>query len=571
MANVAESIIETLAVAGVERIYGVAGDSLNALTEAIRKEPRLKWVPTRHEEAAAFAAGAEAHLTGSLAVCAGSCGPGHLHLMNGLYDCQRSGVPVLAIAAHIPSSEIGSGYFQETHPAALFQECSHYCELVSTSRQMPHVLRAALHHAQFKKGVAVLILPGDVALEETRAPAAAALKTPKPLVRPSDKELDALAELLNGHEKITLLGGRGCAGAHDELMALAQALQSPVVHALGGKEYIEYDNPYDVGMTGLIGFASGYHAMASCEALLMLGTDFPYRQFYPPRARIAQIDIRPEHLGKRAPLAMGLVGDIRATLSALLPRIRPKAPGRFLDAARKHYQEARKGLDDLARPSPGQPIHPQHLTKCVDEAAEYNAIFACDVGTPTVWAARYLKMNGKRRLLGSFAHGSMANALSQALGAQSCEPHRQVIALCGDGGLAMLMGELLSVLQLELPIKIVVYNNQSLGFVALEQKAAGYLDTGVELKNPNFAEVAQAIGIKGFRVDDPKGVSSALEEALAHPGAALVDVAINPQELILPPRIGLAEARGFGLFMLKAVLNGRGDEVVEILQSHLFR
>jgi pyruvate dehydrogenase (quinone) len=394
---------------------------------------------------------------------------------------------------------------------------------------------------------------------------------PEPLIRPTDHELDALADLLNRHEKITILGGRGCAHAHDELVDVARALQAQVVHALGGKEYIEYDNPHDVGMTGLIGFASGYHAMQGCEVLLMLGTDFPYRQFYPSHAKIVQIDLRAEQLGRRAPLAMGLIGDCKATLAALLPKLKAKSTNQFLVAAKKNYQEARKSLDDLAVATPSQPIHPQYLTRCIDAMARQDAIFTCDVGTPTVWAARYLSMNGKRRLVGSFVHGSMANALPQAMGAQLSCPGRQVIALCGDGGFAMLMGEILTVCQLALPIKIVVYNNQSLGFVALEQKAAGYLDAGVELQNPNFAEMARAVGIEGFRIDQAESMPAILEEALSSPHAALIDVAVNPQELVLPPKINLAAAKGFGLFMLKAVLNGRGDEVMEILQSNWLR
>jgi pyruvate dehydrogenase (quinone) len=574
MPTVAGSLVATLAAAGVKRIYGIVGDSLNEITDTMRRQKTIEWVHVRHEEVASFAAGAEAHVTGELAVCAGSCGPGNLHLINGLFDCHRSSVPVLAIAAHIPSAEIGSDYFQETHPEVLFKECSYYCQLVSTPAQMPRAVETAMTTAIARRGVAVIVLSGDVARQSSEH-LEATTSYQKPvtaLTRPVDQDLDRLAKLLNESNRITLLCGAGCAGAHDELVKLGEMLKSPMVHALRGKEYVEYDNPFDVGMTGLIGFSSGYYAMTGCDVLVMLGTDFPYRQFYPTDAKIVQIDIRGEKLGNRAPLTMGLVGDVKSTIAALLPRLREKSDRTFLDKALRHYQASRKELDDLTTSRAGhKPIHPQYLTKMLSDAAAQDAIFTCDVGMSTVWAARYLKMNGKRRLLGSFNHGSMANAMPQAIGAQAAFPGRQVISLSGDGGFTMLMGDLLTLTQMELPVKVVVFHNSKLSMVDLEMKSAGYLPTGTDLKNPNFAKMAEAVGILGIRVEDPADLEGAVSRALAHRGPALLDVLTNPQELSMPPKITLEQAYGFGIFALKAVLSGNGGELVELAKTNLLR
>ena len=566
--KVAELFVEVLAAAGVERIYGVAGDSLNGITDSIRVRNGIEWVGVRHEETAAFAAGAEAALTGKLAVCAGSCGPGNLHLINGLYDCHRSRVPVLAIAAHIPSQEIGSGYFQETHPELLFKECSHYCELVSHPSQMPRILEIAIQTALAKKGVAVVVIPGDVALSDAvNSDRRVAFTYAQPNVTPRQQELDLLAAELNGAKKITILAGAGCAGAHDELVALAGKLQAPIVHAMRGKEFIEYDNPYDVGMTGLLGFSSGYQAMMKCDTLLMLGTDFPYQQFYPKDARIVQIDIREEQLGRRSRVDLGVVGGVAETLRALLPAIKQKKNRSHLDASLEHYREARKDLDALATGKPGQlPIHPQYVAKVINDLAAADAVFTADVGTPVIWAA-----NGRRRLLSSFNHGSMANALPQAIGAQISHPGRQVVTLSGDGGVSMLMGDLLSLRQLNLPVKVVVFNNGSLGFVELEMKATGFLSHATDLVNPDFAKIAEGTGILGIHVDNPEEVRPALERAFVHPGPALVDIAVNRQELAMPPSLKLDQIVDFNLYMIKAILNGRGDEIVDLAKTNLFR
>jgi pyruvate dehydrogenase (quinone) len=577
MTTVADQFAETLAAAGVKRIYGIVGDSLNGLTDAIRRQRKIEWLHVRHEEVAAFAAGAEAHLTGGLAVCAGSCGPGNLHLINGLFDCHRSRVPVLAIAAHIPSAEIGAGYFQETHPEGLFKECSHYCELVSGANQMPRVLEVAIREAVGKRGVSVVVIPGDVALQAAvkgPAPKPGGLLPGAPVVSPAREELDRLAALLNQGGRVTLLCGSGCEGAHSELLALGERLRAPMVHALRGKEHVEWENPYDVGMTGLIGFSSGYYAMLDCDVLLMLGTDFPYRQFYPEGAavRIAQVDLRAGQIGRRVPVDLGVVGDVKATLQGLLPLLDRKRDDDHLARAQRHYAKARKQLDDLAVGTPGKRlIHPQQVAKAISDRAADDAVFTCDVGLPTVWAARYLAMNGKRRLMGSLWHGSMANAMAQAIGAQAAFRSRQVISLSGDGGFTMLMGDFLSLVQLNLPVKVVVFNNGALGFVELEQKSTGFLAFGTDFRNPNFAAMAEAVGIKGIRLEDPADVDDGIAAALAHDGPVLVDAVVNRTELAMPPSVTVEMAKGFTLYMVKAVMNGRADEVIDLARSNLWR
>ncbi|ASN51002.1 ubiquinone-dependent pyruvate dehydrogenase [Sinomonas sp. R1AF57] len=569
MTTIAENIVDTLAANGVRRVYGLPGDSLNGFTDALRGTPSIQWVHVRHEEAAAFAAAAEAALTGEVAVCAGSAGPGNLHLINGLYDANRSRVPVLAIAAHIPSTEIGSNYFQETHPTEVFRECSVYAEQVTDPAQMPRILEIALRTAVEKRGVAVVVLSGDIALAQVASDRIAVVRRAEPRVVPSGPELREAADILNAAGKVTILAGAGVEGAHDEVVALADALGAPIVHAFRGKEFIEYDNPFDVGMTGLLGFSSGYRAMESCDALLMLGTDFPYQQFYPERAKIIQVDIRGDQLGRRTRLDLGLVGDVKHTASALLPLLTRKKRRTHLESTLKHYAKTRSRLDDLATPTKkGQPLHPQHITRVLDQLADDDVVFTADVGTPVIWAARYLTMNGRRRLVGSFTHGSMANALPHAMGAQAAFPGRQVVALAGDGGLSMLMGELITLVQNRLPVKLVVFNNGSLNFIELEMKSAGFVNFGTGLDNPNFAAVAEALGIKGVRVNESSELERGLKEALAHDGPALVDVVTARQELAMPPAITAQQASGFTLYALRTVLSGRGDEVLDLAKTN---
>ncbi|HMG03028.1 MAG TPA: ubiquinone-dependent pyruvate dehydrogenase [Edaphobacter sp.] len=571
--TIAEVIVESLKNAGVKRVYGLPGDSLNGFTDAIRKDGTLEWAHVRNEEVAAFAAGAEAHLTGSLAVCAASCGPGNLHLINGLFDCHRSRVPVLAIAAHIPSNEIGTGYFQETHPQNLFKECSDYCEMVGVPEQMPRLLEIAMRSAITRSSVSVLVIPGEIFLHDAvNGNPVLPIQIPDPILRPNDQELRKAAELLNTGKKVTILAGAGCKDAHDDLIATAAVLKAPIVHALRGKEYIEYDNPNDVGLTGLIGFSSGYHAMESCDTLLMLGTDFPYQQFFPSKATVIQIDARGEQIGRRTPVELGLIGSIKHTLPALLPLLTQKTDQARLDTHINDYKKVREGLEELAQPDKNQtPIHPQYVARLIDKIAADDTLFTCDVGTPTVWAARYLTMNGRRRLLGSFVHGSMASAIPQAIGAQASHRSRQVVALAGDGGLAMMLGDLLTLRQLKLPIKIVVFNNSSLAFVELEMKAAGIVNYGTNLDNPNFADLAKATGLYGVRVEYPNDLEAALRTAFETPGPALVEVMVNRQELSMPPSITFGQAKGFSLWAAKSVLSGRGDEVLDLAKTNVLQ
>jgi len=569
--TIAAQLVEILASAGVKRIHGVVGDSLNSIVDEVHKSSQIEWILYRHEEAAAFAAGAEAQLTGRLAVCAGSCGPGNLHLINGLFDCHRSHAPVLAIAAHIQSEEIGTGYFQETHPELLFQECSHFCEILSNVRQMPHIPKIAIQHALGKKGVSVIGLSGDIALETSSEASDGPVLYGKPRLVPAEADLYELAGRLNKHSRITLLCGIGCREAHSELMQLGEKLQSPMVHTLRGKEFIAYDNPYDVGMSGLIGLTSGYYAMEESDLLLMLGTDFPYRDWYPSQSEIVQIDIRPENLGRRCRLSQGLIGDVRETLLQLLPLLEAKSDRSFLDPCLDRYKTSREKLDANTLNQSSELIYSEYLTAMIDKVAADDAIFCADVGGPTVWAARYLTMNGRRRLLGSFNHGSMANAMPQAIGAQLEYPDRQVISLSGDGGFSMLMGDILTIRQYKLPVKIVVFNNRSLGFVAMEMKVAGLLPHATDLENPDFAAMAQSMGLTGIRVEKNEEVQPALEKALALDGPVLIDVLVNPTELVIPPKIAFSQAKGFGIYMLKQLLNGEGIEVWQTIDSNFIK
>jgi pyruvate dehydrogenase (quinone) len=571
MPTVADNIVATLKASGVRRIYGLPGDSLNGFTDALRRASDIEWAHVRHEEAAAFAAGAEAAITGGIGVVAASCGPGNLHLINGLFDANRSRVPVLAIAAHIPREEIGGGYFQETHPQDLFRECSVYSELVSIPEQLPRLLEIGMRSALERRGVAVLVIPGEVFLSES--PAAwevRPIEKTESVVRPDARSLAAAAGVLNRSKAVTILAGAGCAGAHDELIAIAGALKAPVLHAMRGKEFVEYDNPYDVGMTGLIGFSSGYRAMEHCDALLMLGTDFPYRPFLPDGVPVLQVDVRGEQIGRRVSVDVPLVGTVKDTIEALIPMLTVKSDSAHLDRMTAHYRRARVRLDRLAADGRRTtPLHPQFIAATIDRLASDDAIFLADVGTPTVWAARYLHMNGRRRLIGSFNHGTMANALPQAIGAQASQPGRQVVTLSGDGGLAMLLGELITLRQMHLPVKVVVFNNGALAFVELEMKAAGIVNYGTELDNPDFAGVARSVGLFGQTVETADELEDALAAAFVHDGPALVEVRTARQELSLPPKITLAQAKGFSLFAMRTILSGGGDEIIELARTNL--
>jgi pyruvate dehydrogenase (quinone) len=572
MANAAEVFVGTLVLAGVKRVYGVAGDSLNGLTDAIRAKDGIEWKMVRHEEVAAFAAGAEAAMTGELTVCAGTGGPGNLHLINGLHDCHRSRVPVLAIAAQVPSAEMGTNYFQETKPEQIFQTCSDFCEVITQVEQIPRVLAIAMRTAIAKRCVAVVVIPGDILTRECSAKAIPlGIEGPAGSVLPPVKSLQAAAALLNATKKVTILAGSGCAEARAQVLALAEVLQAPMVVALRGKESLEYDNPYYVGLNGLLGMTSGHKAMMECDTLLMLGTDFPYSQFYPTDAKVIQLDLRGEQIGRRTKVDVGLIGDTKYTVQALLPLLKKKKSGHLEDSV-KNYKKVRKELDARAIGETGKsPVHPQYLVKCISDLAAQDAVFTCDVGTPTTWSARYLAMNGKRRLLGSFNHGTMANAMPQAIGIQASHPGRQVVTLSGDGGISMLLGDLLTLRQLKLPIKIVVFNNGALAFVEQEMKAAGIDMYGTEFADSNFAKIAEGMGIRGWRVEKPEQVKPALTAAFAHPGPALIDVTVARQELSLPPMVTASQAVGFNLYMMKAMLHGNGTDILDMAKTNLWR
>ncbi|MBP2585539.1 pyruvate dehydrogenase (quinone) [Streptomyces sp. PvR006] len=570
--NVAEQFVDILVRAGVRRLYGVVGDSLNPVVDAIRRTPSLDWIQVRHEETAAFAAGAEAQVTGGLAACAGSCGPGNLHLINGLYDAHRSMAPVLALASQIPSSEIGLGYFQETHPDQLFRECSHYSELISSPKQMPRLLHTAIQHAVGRGGVSVVALPGDIASQPAPEKAVeTALVTSRPTVRPGDAEIDALVRMIDEADRVTLFCGSGTAGAHAEVMQFAERIKSPVGHALRGKEWIQYDNPYDVGMSGLLGYGAAYEATHACDLLILLGTDFPYNAFLPDDVRIVQVDVRPEHLGRRSRLDLAVWGDVRETLRCVIPRVRAKTDRRFLDKMLKKHADALEGVIKAytRKVEKHVPIHPEYAASLIDELADDDAVFTVDTGMCNVWAARYLSPNGRRRIIGSFSHGSMANALPQAIGAQFTDRNRQVVSLSGDGGFSMLMGDFLTLVQYDLPVKVIVFNNSSLGMVELEMLVSGLPSYGTTNKNPDFAAIARAAGAYGVRVEKPRHLASALKEAFKHKGPALVDVVTDPNALSIPPKISADMVTGFALSASKIVLDGGVGRMVQMARSNL--
>jgi len=567
--NVSDQLVETLVDAGIQRIYALTGDSLNHLNEAVHRNGKITWIHVRHEETAAYAAGAEALLKG-LACCAGSSGPGHVHLINGLYDAHRSSASVLAIASTIPTKEFGTGYFQETNTIKLFDDCSCYNQMAVTPAQLPRMLQTAIQNAVHKKGVAVLGLPGDI----TNLPAADAETTTmlfrnRPVVRPSEDELLQLAELLNSYQKVTLFCGLGAAEAHDEIIQLAEKLKAPIAYTYKGKMAIQYDNPYEVGLTGLLGIPSAYRAMHECELLLLLGTDFPYTPFMPVKNKIVQIDIKPENLGRRAKLELGLCGDVKDTLQALIPLIELKKDGDFLALQLEFHKEVKKNLQNYVEDT-GKPnaIHPEYVASVINELAAKDAIFTVDTGMCCVWAARYIDATGQRKMLGSFNHGSMANAMPQSIGAALACPDKQVIAFCGDGGISMMLGDLMTIVQYKLPVKIIIFNNRSLGMVKLEMEVAGIPDLETDMLNPDFTKVAEAMGMPGITITDPEEVKSGLEKAFLMDGPVLVTVQTDPNALAMPPKLEFDQMKGYAFYMGKMMLTGRMDEVFNMISSN---
>ena len=567
--NVSDQLVETLVDAGIQRIYAVTGDSLNHVNAAVHRNGKIKWIHVRHEETAAYAAGAEAQLNG-LACCAGSSGPGHVHLINGLYDAHRSSASVLAIASTIPTKEFGTSFFQETNTIKLFDDCSCYNQVAATPAQLPRMLQAALQHAVHKKGVAVIGLPGDITNLPSVAPETTTiLFRNKPVVRPSEDELLQLASLLNSHKKVTIFCGLGAREAHTEIIQLAERLKAPVAYSYKAKMAIQYNNPYEVGLTGLLGIPSAYHSMHECELLVLLGTDFPYTPFMPIKNKIVQIDIKPENLGRRAKLDLGLCGDVRDTLNALMSMVEMKTDTTFLHQQLAFYNEVKKKLliyvKDTGKPNA---IHPEFVASVINELAARDAIFTVDTGMCCVWAARYIEGTGERKMLGSFNHGSMANAMPQAIGAALACPGKQVIAFCGDGGLSMLLGDLMTIVQYKLPVKIIVFNNRTLGMVKLEMEVAGIPDRETEMMNPDFTKIAEAMGMQGITISEPDEVKSGLEKAFLQEGPVLVTIQTDPNALAMPPKLEFDQMKGMALYMEKMMLGGRMDEVFNIISSN---
>jgi pyruvate dehydrogenase (quinone) len=567
--NVSDQLVETLVNAGIQRIYAVTGDSLNHLNAAVHRNDKIKWIHVRHEETAAYAAGAEAQLKG-LACCAGSSGPGHVHLINGLYDAHRSSASVLAIASTIPTKEFGTDYFQETNTIKLFADCSCYNQVATSPAQLPRMLQSALQHALHKKGVAVIGLPGDITdLPPVKSETTTLFFRNRPVVKPSDEELLQLAELINTHKKVTIFCGLGAAEAHSEIIQLAEKLKAPVAYTYKAKMAIQYDNPYEVGLTGLLGIPSAYHSMHECDLLILLGTDFPYTPFMPTQNKIVQIDIKPENLGRRAKLVMGLCGDVKDTLQALMPMIDSKVDATFLYQQIEFYQEVKKKLliyvEDTGKPNA---IHPEFVASVINELADKDAIFTVDTGMCCVWAARYIGATGQRKMLGSFNHGSMANAMPQAIGAALACPGQQVIAFCGDGGLTMMLGDLMTIVQYKLPVKLIVFNNRSLGMVKLEMEVAGIPDLETDLLNPDFAKIAEAMGMAAITINEPDQVKTGLEYAFQLDGPVLISIWTDPNALAMPPKLEFDQMKGYTLYMGRMMLGGRMDEVFNMISSN---
>lgn len=567
--KVAQIVVEVLAEAGVKHCYGIVGDTLNHVTDAIKKSD-IQWVHVRHEEVGAFAAGSEAYITGQITACAGSCGPGSLHFINGIYEAQRNGAPVVLLASQIVTGQIGTDFPQEVDFEKVYRSCSVFCQQLNDPSQARKVATAAVQAAINKKGVAVLILPANISQTEVEDIAAYKVYQPKPIIRPADDELAEMAKLLNSGKKITIYAGQGVHDAHEQLLMMAKKLQAPIAHTSRGKDFVEYDNPYNVGMTGVFGIESGYHAVKECDTLLVLGADFAWSQFYPDKANIIQIDIDATHLGRRHPITMGVVGQIKSTLEALLPMINQQQDPSFLHDCRLLHDKAMKKLSGKAIPSK-HTIHPQYLTELINKYASSDAILCADGGSPMVWACRHFQTNGQRRTMLSLKHGTMANAMPQALGLQKAFPNRQIITLSGDGGLTMLFGDLFTTLQEKLPIKIVVLNNSSLNFVELEQKVEGLVDHYTDLLNADLAVVAKSIGMYARQVTDSQDLEDAVVEFLAQPGPALLDVKTSNNELVMPPQIEGSQVLGMVLYGVKATLSGKGEEVVSLLTDNFVK
>ena len=567
--TVAQIVVDILGEAGVKHCYGIVGDTLNQITSAIKKSD-IEWVHVRHEEVGAFAAGAEAYLTDQITACAGSCGPGSLHFINGIYEAQRNRVPVILLASQLITSQQGNDFPQEVDFESVYKNCSVFCREISDATQVREITTAAIQAAINQRGVAVLVIPYNISLEKVEDNCGHKIYHPKPIIRPSDKELAEIADIINKNQKVTIFAGQGVYDAHSELIAFAEKIKSPIVHTSRGKDFVEYDNPYNVGMTGMFGVKSGTMAIKECEVLILLGTDFAWSQFYPNNATIIQIDIDATHLGRRHRVNVGVVGSSKPTLAALLPLVNEKHDTKFLETCRTLYSSAMSKLNKKALPSKST-IHPQYLTELIDKYATDDAVLCADVGSAMVWACRHFNTNGKRRTVISLKHGTMANAMPQALGVQKAFPNRQVITLSGDGGISMLLGDLLTTIQEKLPIKIIVLNNSSLNFVELEQKVEGLVNHYTDLQNPNFAKVAESMGLFSIRVDDSDLLEAAMQSFLTHSGPALLDVKTSTDELVMPPEIKASQVMGMALYSMKASLSGKIGDVMNLLVDNFIK
>ena len=570
--TVAEILVDQMVGVGIRNVYGIVGDSANPIVDAMRRHAAdINFVHVRNEEAGAFAAGADAQVSGRPAAVLGSSGPGSVHLLNGLYDCQRNGSSVFAIATHIPSTEVGTGYFQETDPMGMFAGCCKYVATISTPAQMPRLSQLALQAAVLDRGVGMVILPGDIAAAKVDAPLLEhSVVTGRPVSRPTDAALDSAGDMIESAKRIVIYGGEGTRGARDEVLELSNALKAPVAYAYRGKDVLEHDNPAAIGMIGLLGWGSATYALGSCDLMIMLGSDFPYRDFIPGDPKIIQVDDQPLHLGRRAKIDLGLAGDVGETLRALLPRLKPRSDSSFLDGATKKHAGAVKNLRTYVdHQGSGQGLRPEMVADALSEMAEPDAVFTVDTGMCNVWGARYLQMKAGRRILGSFGHGSMANAMPQAIGAKIGSPDRQVIALCGDGGFSMLMGELLTASGLDIPVKLMVFNNSTLGMVRAEMMVCGYQPFGTDVKNPDFGALATAAGVHGERVEGAADIRPAIERALEHPGPALIDFVTDPRALAMPPKATFEEVKGFALTTSKLVFGGETAEAWAQVKSNI--
>lgn len=568
--KVAEIIVEVLEQAGVKNCYGVVGDTLNHVTDAIHNSA-IEWVHVRHEEAGAFAAGAESYITGGLTACAGSCGPGSLHFINGIFESHRNRAPVVLIASQVASAELGIDFPQEVDFRPIYQQCSVFCEPILSPDQARRMTVMAAQAALTKRGVAVLVVPGDVAKTEVETGQPYSVHAPEPVTRPSDEKLDHIAEIINAGKHVAVYAGAGCEGAHDQVVRLCETLKAPMAHTSRAKDFLEYDNEYNVGMTGVFGSKAGFKAVMHCDTLVLLGCDFAWRQFYPDKAKVVQIDLDPTHLGRRHPVDAAAVGDIAATLDGLQSRLKDRDDRHFLDKVLEIHNETIQHWEKQAEPGREGLIHPQQVAALLDRHAAADAIMTGDGGSPMVWLLRYINTNGKRRTLTSLLHGTMANAMSQALGIKKAFPDRQVISLSGDGGLAMLLGDLLTAVQEDIAIKIVVFNNHALGFVEIEMKVEGLLNAYTDLKNPDFGKVAEAIGFHGWTVDNNARLEDTMKEFLAHDGPALLDVHVNQDELVMPPKIAPDMVMGTAAYGAKAIMDGKIHDVADLLSSNFLR